>query len=290
MIIDFHTHSFPEELAERAVSKLAQSARAKNYLNGTLGALRNSMKEAGVDYSVLLPVVTKPTQQHEINRLALELNSHTKETGLISFGGIHPDNEDYRQIIRHCAGNGIKGIKLHPIFQQTYLDDIRYLRIIECACENDLVILVHAGYDISYPARAYASASHIASVLDQIKPQKFVLAHMGGWLCWEETEQYIIGKDVWLDTSFSLLPIAPAPGTRRNPKENPPLSTNRFLRMVRRHGANRILFGTDSPWSAQGDYIHTLQNSGLTAEELSAILGDNGAALLHLPQKKPSKT
>ena len=148
MIIDFHTHTFPEALAERAVNKLAKSARAQNYLNGTLSALRSSMLDAGIDYSVLLPVVTKPEQQQNINKIAMEINSHSHETGLISFGGIHPDNEDYRQILRQCAANGIKGIKLHPIFQQTYLDDIRYLRIIECACENNLIILVHAGYDV----------------------------------------------------------------------------------------------------------------------------------------------
>ena len=204
MIIDFHTHTFPEALAERAVSSLAKSARAKNYLNGTMDSLRNSMKDAGVDYSILLPVVTKPTQQREINRLAMEINTHSQETGLISFGGIHPDNEDYRQILRHFAGNGMKGIKLNPIFQKTYLDDIRYLRIIDCACENDLIVLVHAGYDISYPQRAYASAPHIIAVLDQLKPRKLVLAHMGGWLCWRESEENIIGRNVWLDTSFSL--------------------------------------------------------------------------------------
>lgn len=280
MIIDFHTHTFPEALAERAVSSLAKSARAKNYLNGTMDSLRSSMTDAGVDYSILLPVVTKPAQQREINRLAMEINTHSHETGLISFGGIHPDNEDYRQILRHFAGNGMKGIKLHPIFQQTYLDDIRYLRIIDCACENDLIVLVHAGYDISYPHRAYASAPHIIAVLDKLNPKKLVLAHMGGWLCWKESEESIIGRDVWLDTSFSLLPISPAPGTRRDPEENPPLKTKQFLRMVRRHGADRILFGTDSPWSSQKESIDTLKNSGLTPDELTAILGGNGAKLL----------
>lgn len=284
MIIDFHTHTFPEALAERAVNKLAKSARAKNYLNGTLDALRSSMQEAGVDYSVLLPVVTKPAQQQDINSLAMEINSHFDETGLISFAGIHPDNEDYRQILRQCAANGIKGVKLHPIFQEVYLDDIRYLRIIECACENDLIILVHAGYDISYPQRAYASASHIIPVLEQVKPNKFVLAHMGGWLCWQEAEDYLIGRDIWLDTSFSLLPIRPAPGTLRTPEENPPLGMEQFLRMVRNHGAHRILFGTDSPWSAQKESIEVLKDSGLTACELSAILGENAAKLLQIAE------
>lgn len=280
MIIDFHTHTFPDALAGRAVEKLAASARAKNYLDGTMHALSASMGGAGVDLSVLLPVVTKPGQQEAINQLAVEINQHTQETGLLSFGGIHPDNEDYRRILRELANHGVKGVKLHPIFQQVCLDDIRYLRIIQCACENGLIVLIHAGYDISFPHREYSSIRRIINVLDKLAPPKFVLAHMGGWGAWDEVERDIVGRDVWLDTSFSLLPIAPAPGTIRKPEENPPLSKERFLRMVRRHGAGHILFGTDSPWDSQKNVLGALRESGLEKKELDAILGENARKLL----------
>lgn len=282
MIIDFHTHTFPDSLAEHAVGTLARSAGALPCLDGTVAGLMGSMREAGVDYSVLLPVVTKPSQQASINRTVLEINAHTKETGLISFGGIHPDNEDYGQILRHLARNGVKGIKLHPVFQRTYLDDIRYLRIISCACENDLAVLVHAGWDISHPGLDHACPDHILPVLDTLHPPKFVLAHMGGWGCWDQVEERIAGRDLWLDTAFSLLPLRPAPGPRKTPGAYPPLPADQFLRMVKRHGADRILFGTDSPWNGQEDTIRCLENTGLTEEELAGILGDNGARLLHL--------
>lgn len=282
MIIDFHTHTFPETIAEHAITKLAKSARAKNYLNGTVDALCASMKDAGIDQAVLLPVVTRPGQQVTVNRTAIEINENYKEKGLISFGGIHPDNEDYRRILRELAGEGIKGIKLHPVFQNTNLDDIRYLRIIECACENDLIVLVHAGYDISYPKADHASVRRIVSVLDTLHPGKFVLAHMGGWGCWDEVEQNLIGRKVYMDTSFSLLPVSPAPGTTRNPQENPPLSREQFLRMVQKHGADRILFGTDSPWSGQKESLAYLKESGLTRDDLSCILGKNASKLLQV--------
>lgn len=282
MIIDFHTHTFPETIAEHAITKLAKSARAKNYLNGTVDALCASMKDAGIDQAVLLPVVTRPGQQVTVNRTAIEINENYKEKGLISFGGIHPDNEDYRRILRELAGEGIKGIKLHPVFQNTNLDGIRYLRIIECACENDLIVLVHAGYDISYPKADHASVRRIVSVLDTLHPGKFVLAHMGGWGCWDEVEQNLIGRKVYMDTSFSLLPVSPAPGTMRNPQEDPPLSGEQFLRMVQKHGADRILFGTDSPWSGHKESLAYLKESGLTRDDLSCILGKNASKLLQL--------
>lgn len=280
MIIDFHTHTFPENLAGRAIEKLAKSARALNYLDGTAGALRSSMREAGVDYSLLLPVVTRPGQQGDVNRIAAETNARAAETGLLSFGGIHPENEDYRQILRNLAENGVKGIKIHPVFQQVPIDDIRFQRIIACASENDMIVITHAGYDIGFPGEDQASVSRIARMLDIVKPEKFVLAHMGGWECWEEVEQYIAGRNVWLDTAFSLLPVEPAPGTLRSPEEDPPLSREQFLRIVRRMGADRILFGTDSPWSGQRETLTVIRESGLSRSEQEAVLGENAARLL----------
>ena len=285
MIIDFHTHTFPENLAGRAIAKLAASSRARNYLDGTADALEASMKEAGVDYSVLLPVATRPGQQEDINRAAVEVNRHSGETGLISFGGIHPENEDYREILRGLSRNGVKGIKIHPVFQRVAIDDLRYLRIIECASENDMIVITHAGYDIGFPGEDFSSVRRIERMLDAVKPRKCVLAHMGGWDCWEEVEERIAGRDVWLDTAFSLLPIEPAPGTVRDPEENPPLSRGQFLRMVRRHGADRILFATDSPWSGQRQMVAAIRDSGLGKKEQEAVLGGNARELLGILQE-----
>ena len=83
-----------------------------------------------------------------------------------------------------------------------------------------------------------------------------------------------------LDAAFSLLPIEAAPGTVRSPEENPPLSRGQFLRMVRRHGAACILFGTDSPWSGQREMVAAVRDSGFNVEEQEAILGGNAGELL----------
>ncbi len=287
MIIDFHTHVFPKSLAERAVEKLAKSARALNYADGTAEGLQDSMREAGVDYSLLLPVVTRAGQQEDINRIAVETNARAAETGLLSFGGIHPENENYREILRNLAENGVKGIKIHPVFQQVPIDDIRFQRIIACASENDMIVITHAGYDIGFPGADQASVSRIVKMLDMVKPEKFVLAHMGGWECWEEVEESIAGRKVWLDTAFSLLEIEPAPGTQRSAEEDPPLSKAQFCRMVRKMGVERILFGTDSPWSGQKEMLTVIRESGLSRTEQDAILGENAAGLLDIRPVPP---
>ena len=73
MIIDIHTHTFPPALAPRALALLSQSARACFYADGTTQALRRSMQQAGIDVSVVQPVVTAARQTESINRTACQL-------------------------------------------------------------------------------------------------------------------------------------------------------------------------------------------------------------------------
>lgn len=280
MRIDFHTHIFPEAIAARTIAKLEKSARTASYADGTADGLRASMAQADIDYSVILPVVTRPGQTDTVNRVAIDTNDHHEETGLISLGGIHPDNGDYRRILRSLSENGIRGIKLHPVYQQTDFDDIRYMRIIDCACENSLIVVTHAGYDISFPEESQVTPEHILPVLDAVKPDKLVLAHMGGWRCWDEVERNLAGAPVWLDTSFTISPIRPAKDTLRSPEESHTLSLEQFCRIIRKHGCERILFGSDSPWSSQKESVDLLAGSGLTPKECTAILEKNGEKLL----------
>lgn len=282
MIIDFHTHTFPEAIAERAVNKLAKSSNMQHYSSGTEAGLKPDMQEAHIDYSVILPVVTKPSQQENVNKAAIEINDHYQETGLISFGGIHPDNDNYRDILRGLKNNGIRGIKIHPVFQEAYIDDIRYLRILDCACENGLIVVTHAGFDISYPGIDYVTPTHILSALEQVKPDKLVLAHMGGWNCWDEVLTKLTGQKVWFDTSFSCYPIRPMDASIPYTWK-PQLTLAQFMELALAHGTDRILFGSDSPWTSQAENITMLQECGFAEATLQAILGENAARLLNIP-------
>lgn len=282
MIIDFHAHTFPEQIANRAIAKLSNDAHIINYSDGTLEGLKHSMKAAGIDYTVLMPVVTKPAQAEDINRLAIEVNDRFQETGILSFGGIHPDNDDYKAIIKNLAKHGIRGVKLHPVFQKVYFDDIRYLRILECACENDLIILTHAGFDISFPGADFATPAHIRSAYEQILPNKLVLAHMGGWDCWNDTTELLADCNVYLDTAFTLDPLRSRTGDDAAAWHYANLSREQFLKIVKSFGSDHILFGTDSPWTDMGESLELVRESGLTSSELKAVLGGNAAKLLGL--------
>lgn len=273
MIIDFHTHIFPEKIAARAIASLEKKAQMAAHLKGVENTLRESMQKSGVDLSVILPVVTDPHQHETVNRVALETNAHTAETGLLSFGGIHPDNSNYREVLHFLAENGCKGIKIHPVYQGVDIDDIRFLRIIDCAEELGLITITHAGYDIGFPGEGQSLPDRICHMLDELHPTKMVLAHMGGWGCWDKVLDRIVGREVYLDTAFSTTSV---------PRTGAPLSDELFMEIVRKHGDERILMGSDSPWSGQTESVEAIRNSSLPDESKERILGKNAMKLLQI--------
>lgn len=287
MIIDFHTHTFPDKISEKVVDKLGRFAHTKPFTNGSVSGLLSSMQEAsqGEDtlaFSVNLPVMTSPQQVEKVNSSLIEQNEHLKEQGIITFGGMHPDYEPYRSQLQRLKENGIPGIKLHPAYQAVDLDDIRMLRIIDCASELGLITLIHAGIDIGINEHNYSSVSQILALLDQVHPEKLVLAHMGNWGCWDEVEQDLAGAPVWFDTAFSIGAITPYPGQEALLYRNANLSDEDFIRLVRKHGTDKILFGSDSPWDSQSAYIRQVNEMALRDDEKAQILSDNARALLKL--------
>ena len=53
------------------------------------------------------------------------------------------------------------------------------------------------------------------------------------------------------------------------------MAEEQFLRMVHKFGANRVMFGTDSPWDDQQAALARLRTLPLDPKELDAILGGN---------------
>ena len=209
MIIDFHTHTFPDPIADAAIDRLSRQANITAYTCGTAAGLLLAERAAGVDRSIILPVATKPEQVHHINDYAAAHNKHAFVTNMFSFGCIHPDYEDWKQELDRLAAANMRGVKIHPAYQQTDLDDPKYLRILERAGTLGLIVVTHAGYDIGFPGCACCTPEKARSALRQVGPVKLVLAHMGGWRCWEQVPELLADTSALLDTSFSLGSLTP---------------------------------------------------------------------------------
>lgn len=266
MIIDFHTHIFPDKIAPATIAHLSAVGGTPAQTDGTAAGLRASMADAGIDLSVVLPVVTKPSQFDSINRFAAAVNAENDR--LISFGGIHPDNDSIEEKLDAIVALGLKGIKLHPDYQGVFIDDERYIRILQEALKRDLLVVIHAGIDIGLPDPVHCPPNRMAAALDRIggdpaRP-RIILAHVGGWQQWDEVETHLVGRPVYLDISFSLSKI---------PDEQ-------LLRIIRTHGADRLLFATDSPWGSQKQDVTAFATLPLTQSEREKIQYTNASTLL----------
>lgn len=282
MIIDIHTHTFPDKIAAATLDKLKHLSHTIPFTDGTAAGLAASMARAGVDRSVVMPVATSPRQVPHVNDASARMNELGAQTGVLSFGCMHPDFDGWKEELARVRDLGLKGIKLHPQYQDTDFDDPRYLRILDRCGELGLVVLTHAGLDIGMPGKDNCAPEMVARVLEQVGPVKLVLAHMGGWRQWDRVEALLPGTGVYLDTSFSLGEITPLDDGHYRPGDLPLLDEAAFLRMVRRFGPDRILFGTDSPWDDQGAALARLRALPLEKSELDAILGGNARKLLEL--------
>lgn len=284
-VIDFHVHTFPEKIAARALEQLSHDSGSRPFTDGTVKELRQSMKEAGVDLSVVLPVVTNPAKVAHINLSAAEQNEHVDETGVLSFAGIHPAAENYRVLLKQAKELGFRGIKLHPDYYGISFDDPRTMRIIDCASELDMIVITHAGTDIGLYPPVCCTVDSIVRVMDTVAPPKLVAAHMGGWNNWDEVLTKLAGRPLWVDTAFSigeiewLSPEAEKYGFHQ-------LADEDFIRLVRAMGTDRVLFASDSPWAEQKDYVNRISALPFTEEEKEQIFAGNAKRLLGIDPKQ----
>ena len=276
MVIDFHNHFYPDKIAAAAIEKLTTSADIVAYTDGTLSGLSEDLTKSGYDLGVVLPVATAPKQVENINTRAVAVQEQFPN--LISFASMHPDYENYKDEIFRIKELGLKGIKLHPDYQNTFFDDEKILNILDEAFKNDLIVVVHAGLDIGLPDPIHTGVEQILKVLDIFKDraQKLVLAHTGAWGQWNEVLEKIAGKNVYMDISFSL------GSTKRKStgEELKLLDDDLLVKIVRKHGVDKVLFGTDSPWGDHKMMLDKFLTLPFTKEEQDKILYLNAKKLL----------
>jgi len=259
--IDMHVHAFPDDLAERAIAKLEAQCDWKAVADGTISALMESMDAADIDVSVVCAIATKPDQAGGIFKWCRKIRSDRIEP----LPSIHPDTPGAPKWLARFAKEGFVGIKLHTMYQNFAFDEPRMYPIYDACREHGLLVAAHCGLDIAFSADDdRAAPARIRNVIDRFPGLKLLCTHMGGWRSWDEAERHVLGAEVLLETSFSL-------------RE---LGRERAVSMIRRHGADRVMFGSDWPWVAQGDEIERVRRLGLDRKLTQKVLCANAAKLL----------
>ena len=259
-LIDFHTHAFPEKVAARAMAALTTTYSVTPVAEPTIAGLMGLMEEVGVDVSVVTPVATRPEQVKSINDWAAESGSDR----VVCFGTLHPELEELASETERVIARGLKGIKLQPNFQGFYPDDRRLWPAYEAA-EGRLIVVFHSGQEITPLEQVHAQPEALARVHEAFPRLRMVVAHLGGYQMWGEVREHLIGRDLYLDTSYC-------------PEED--LSDEDMVGLIRGHGAGRVVFATDFPWGHPGVDADRLCRLGLSQDEIEAIGWENAQELL----------
>ncbi len=263
MRIDFHTHCFPDKIAEKAIGKLAfVSGGLIPHTDGTVSGLKQRMAQDEVDLSVVLNIATNATQQKNVNDFAASINNGVD---IVAFGSVFPNSNDAFDELERIKSLGLKGVKLHPDYQGFSVDEPRLKPLYRKISSLDLITVFHAGYDYGFAPPYGATPEKLAKALEWFD-SPVVAAHWGGLSCCEGVVKHLCGKEVYFDTSF---------GYSHLPKYYAQL-------ILEKHGVDRMLFGTDTPWQTASMERRLLDTLALTEAEREAIDSGNAKHLLAL--------
>ncbi|MEN6386516.1 MAG: TatD family hydrolase [Phycisphaerales bacterium] len=262
-IIDFHTHAFSDEFAAKAMQTLTKEyPEIPYFLDGTVGSLLKSMDEAGIEKSVICNIATKPKQFQTILDWSLKIQTDR----IIPLASVHPTDTERDEHIKQVAKSGIKGLKMHPYYQDFNLDEDSMCSYYEQVCKYDLLLVMHTGFDVAFEFVDRAGPTKILNVVNKFPELKLITTHFGAWQQWDDVANEIIGKNIYMEISFALDYLEPA----------------KAKKLFEKHPADYILFGSDSPWRKQDETLRLLRNLNLEPLRMEKILAGNAKRLLKI--------
>ena len=258
-IIDFHSHIYPEKIAEKAVLSVGEFYGIPMVGEGTVKALLDESKKCGITNHVVHSVAVTASRVEAINDyIASQCKEHSEFFG---FGTMHADLEDKIAEVERMQKMGLMGVKIHPDTQKFNMDDERMSELYDYLRENKIPLLIHCGdyrYDYSHPRR-------LKKILKEFPGLVAIGAHFGGWSMCDYAYEYLENENCFVDTSSSYWM----------------LGLKRAKELIRLYGAERVVFGTDFPmWSVSGE-LNKFYDIKLTEEENRLILCDNAMRILN---------
>jgi predicted TIM-barrel fold metal-dependent hydrolase len=259
MIIDAHMHVWPDHIADAMQSQ--RPAGMPLRFDGKVSGLLRTMDEAGIDKGLALGVGIKPSVVARTN----EFIGTVPRDRLVPMGTVHPELP-VEENLKHLKDNGIVGVKLHPLFQALSLSDPRVRDILAALSEEGMPVISHVGAGGDEEASERGAPVALRRLADDLPDLKLIACHYGGYHRLDEAEEHVVGSRVTLETSW--------------PPTLAELDKERLVAIIRRHGADRVVFGSDWPMADPGAEIAAIRALGLTTAEEDAILGGNLARIV----------
>ena len=261
-VINSHCHIYPEKIASRAVMGIRDFYDLDMSLTGRIDDLIEDGNKVGVVHYLVHSVATSPKQVKSINEFIGEVVNDNPDI-FSGFGTLHPDSEDIEGDFEHLLSLGLKGVKLHPDFQQFALNEERAFKLGEVINEGNVPVLIHCG-DYRYN---YSNPEQLKPFLEKFPDMLVIGAHFAGWSVWAQATEELAGTpNLYVDLSSSLYALSSE-------------DANKF---IHDYGVDKVLWGTDYPmWESESE-MELFQKIGLTKEEENMILYENSAKILGL--------
>jgi len=259
VIIDAHTHVWPDKIAQSALGgNRVPGLEARG--DGTVGGLTADMAHSGVDLSCCLGIANEARHVDSVNRFVAGLADDRR----VPFGTVHVERsaeDNIASLQRH----GVRAVKIHPLFQRFALDDDRLWEIFE-AFGSDYVVIVHVGEGGDAFTNSLSNPRMIRDITRQFPSLRLMACHFGGYKILDDAEEMLAGADVVLETSW--------------PPSLAKLRPERVRNLIRKHGAERVVFGSDWPMTSPAEEIRAIEALGLSDDETRMVLGGTLAGLL----------
>ena len=248
--IDFHCHVYPEPIARKAADNVRQfyNGLGNPSIDGSVQTLLDRGTKSGVEKFVVLPVAVRPSRTRHINDFIL--TEAEKQPRFFGFGTVHAGMENLTGEVQYIMDKGLRGLKMHPDYQLFSIDDPRLFPVYEMIGDK-LPIIFHMGdqrYDYSHPKR-------LRKVLELFPRLRVIAAHFGGYTMHEEAAQLLHDKDCYFDVSSSLMFMEEGVAER----------------YIRKHGADRFVYGSDFPMWDPVTEMERFQRLKLTDDQKEQI-------------------
>lgn len=280
MIIDIHTHLFPNVIRDRrenyfldepAFALLYRDPRAR--MVGADEMIR-AMDEHGVDVSVVFgfPWLNPSTCKKHNDYIIESVERHPDR--LVGFCCVNPYAPKAEEEVRRCLEAGLSGVGELALYEEGGITEEaveRIAPIMEQCRQRGLPVLFHTNEPVghSYPGKTGNTLSQIYNLVRTYPDNPIILGHWGGGLFFynllkKEVRQVL--ANVYFDTAAS-----------------PFLYDPRVYRVAAEFaGEDKIVFGTDYPLIPPDRYYREIEASGISGHAREKLLGANAARILSI--------
>ena len=260
-IIDVHCHIFPEKIANAAAQNIGTYYSLEVNGDGTLKRMQELAEKVNMHKFLICSAATKAINVEHANDFVH--NAVISNEMLAGLGTTHADYDSTEKEIERIIQMDLRGLKLHTDFQGFDIDSPKMDTAYRLCEKHRLPILFHVGD----PKCDHSRADKLYNVMQKFPDLIVIAAHMGGYTTKALSEKYFVGTNVYFDCS----------------EWHNFMSADELTDMIRRHGVEKILFGSDYPLYSTAVTAEKLFNeAGLTEDELEKIFFSNASKLFRI--------